>query len=35
MVSMIELARQFEVELRMMQVADENASQASRLASLS
>jgi flagellar basal-body rod protein FlgF len=34
MVSMIEYARQFEVAVRMMRVADENASKAANLASL-
>lgn len=34
MVSMIEYARQFEVAVRMMRVADENASKAAALASL-
>jgi flagellar basal-body rod protein FlgF len=35
MVSMIEYARQFEVAVRMMRVADENASRAANLASIS
>ena len=35
MVSMIEIQRQFEVAVRMMRVADENASRAASLASLS
>jgi flagellar basal-body rod protein FlgF len=35
MVSMIEYARQFEVAVRMMRVADENASRAASLASMS
>lgn len=35
MVSMIELARQFEVEVRMMRVADDNATRASQLAAMS
>jgi len=35
MVSMIEYARQFEVAVRMMRVADENASRAADLASMS
>lgn len=35
MVSMIEIARQFEVAVRMMRVADENASRAASIASLS
>ncbi len=34
MVSMIELARQFEVEVKMMRVADENASRATELAQI-
>jgi flagellar basal-body rod protein FlgF len=34
LVSMIELARQFEIEVRMMQIADENESQATSLAQL-
>jgi flagellar basal-body rod protein FlgF len=34
MVQMIELARQFELGVRMMRVADENASRASQLASI-
>jgi flagellar basal-body rod protein FlgF len=34
MVSMIEIARQFEVAVRMMRVADENASRAAGIASL-
>jgi len=35
MVSMIEYARQFEVAVRMMRIADENASRAASLASIS
>jgi flagellar basal-body rod protein FlgF len=35
MVSMIEYARQFEVAVRMMRIADENASRAATLASIS
>jgi flagellar basal-body rod protein FlgF len=35
MVDMIEIARQFEVAVRMMRVADENASRAASIASLS
>lgn len=35
MVGMIEIARQFEVAVRMMRVADENASRAASIASLS
>jgi flagellar basal-body rod protein FlgF len=35
MVSMIELARQFEVEVRMMKVADDNATRATQLAAMS
>lgn len=35
MVSMIELARQFEVEVRMMRVADDNATRAAELAAMS
>jgi flagellar basal-body rod protein FlgF len=35
MVSMIELARQFEVEVRMMKVADDNATRAAELATMS
>ena len=34
MVGMIELSRQFEVEVRMMRVADENASRAAELAAI-
>jgi flagellar basal-body rod protein FlgF len=35
MVSMIEIARQFEVEVRMMKVADDNATRATELAAMS
>jgi flagellar basal-body rod protein FlgF len=35
MVSMIEIARQFDVAVRMMHVADENESRAASIASLS
>ncbi len=34
MIQMIELARQFDVEIRMMRVADENASRATELAAI-
>lgn len=35
MVTMIELARQFEVEVRMMRIADDNATRATELAAMS
>ena len=35
LVSMIELARQFEVEVKLMQLADENEAQATSLAQIS